>query len=562
MADKTENIKTRLSFDGEAQYKAACKEINSTLKVLNSEMKLVTAEYRDNATSAEALRAKQTVLQKTYDEQAKKVKETEAALEKCRAATGENSEESKKLETQLNYQKTALVKTEQELGKTSTALEDAEKAADGMGGEIEDSGEQAEKAEGKFSKLKSVMSGLGSAIATGVTALGTAAAAAATGLAALTVSGGQYADNILTMSANTGIATDSLQKYQYALNFIDGDINTLTKTMEKNKQQMGNAAEGNKTAQAAYERLGVSIKNADGTFRDSEEVYWDVIDALGNVTDEVERDNLATDLLGKSSKDLRTVIDAGSEAFKAYGEEAEKMGAVMSGDNLTALGAFDDKMQQLKAGMGGLKNAAAMIALPFLDTMAGEGVEILSKFTTGIQDANGDMGKMADVVGETLSDAVGMIAEKLPEFVNMGVTMITSLVSGLSQNLPKITQAAVKIITTLVQGIIQLLPQLVEGAVQIITQLAAGLGEALPQLIPQLVELMVFIVETLVENIPLLIDAALQLITGLAQGIIDALPVLIEKLPEIITAIINALIEGIPLIICLLYTSPSPRDTR
>lgn len=47
MADKTQNIKTRLSFDGEAEYKAACKEINSTLKVLNSEMKLVTAEYSD-----------------------------------------------------------------------------------------------------------------------------------------------------------------------------------------------------------------------------------------------------------------------------------------------------------------------------------------------------------------------------------------------------------------------------------------------------------------------------------------------------------------------------------
>ena len=32
MADKTQNVKTRLSFDGEAEYKAACKEINSTLR--------------------------------------------------------------------------------------------------------------------------------------------------------------------------------------------------------------------------------------------------------------------------------------------------------------------------------------------------------------------------------------------------------------------------------------------------------------------------------------------------------------------------------------------------
>ena len=64
MADKTQNVKTRLSFDGEAEYKAACKEINSTLKVLNSEMKLVTAEYKDNASSVDALKAKQAVLQK------------------------------------------------------------------------------------------------------------------------------------------------------------------------------------------------------------------------------------------------------------------------------------------------------------------------------------------------------------------------------------------------------------------------------------------------------------------------------------------------------------------
>ena len=79
MADKTDNIKTKLSFDGEAQYKAACKEINSTLKLLNSEMKLVTAEYKSNASSAEALKAKQEVLRKTYDEQKKKVEDLQSA---------------------------------------------------------------------------------------------------------------------------------------------------------------------------------------------------------------------------------------------------------------------------------------------------------------------------------------------------------------------------------------------------------------------------------------------------------------------------------------------------
>lgn len=153
---------------------------------LMPEMKLVTAEYKDNASSVDALKAKQAVLQKTYDEQAKKVKETEAALEKCRKATGDNSEESKKLETQLNYQKAALVKTEQELGKTTDEMEKAEKAADEMGKEIKDSGEQADDAKGKFSGFTSVLSGMGTALKAAAAATAAAVAGAATAIGALT----------------------------------------------------------------------------------------------------------------------------------------------------------------------------------------------------------------------------------------------------------------------------------------------------------------------------------------------------------------------------------------
>lgn len=549
MADKTDTIKTRLAFDGEAEYKAACKELNSNLKLLGSEMKLVTAEYKNNAKSTEALKAKQDVLQRTYDEQAKKVEETEKALKAMREAQGENSEGAKRLEMALNQQRTALANTRNSLADIEKELEKTGSGADEFGNQVEGSGKQADDAGGRFSKLGSIMGNIGGAIAKGVAAMGTAAAGAATALAGLTVAGGQYADDILTISANTGLATDSIQKYQYALNFIDGDLETLTKSMEKNKQRMGDAAEGNKTYAAAYEKLGVSVKNADGSFRDSEAVYWDVIDALGQIEDEVERDNLAMDLLGKSSQELRTVIEAGSEAFKECGEEAEKMGAVMSEDSLNALGAFDDKVQQLKAGLGGLKNAAAMIALPFLDTLASDGVAILGEFSSGLQAANGDMGKMAEVIGNTLSSAVNLLVEKLPEFVNMGVSMITSLVEGIVANLPAIMESAVEIINTLMQGIIDLLPTIMEGAVQLVVSLAQGIAEALPELVPQIVELVLFIVETLAENLPTIIAAASDIVVGLANGLVAALPMLAQRLPEIIVTIINGLVAAIPQVI-------------
>ena len=353
----------------------------------------------------------------------------------------------------------------------------------------------------------------------------------------------------MTTSANTHIATDDLQKYSYALNFIDGDINTLTGTLKKNTQIMSKARDGNATYTEAYEKLGVSITDANGELRNGQDVYWEVIDALGQIENETERDALAMTLLGKSGTELNTIIDAGSEAFKAYGEEAEAMGAVMSGESLNALGAFNDKLQQLKAGLGGLKNAAALIALPFLDDLAEKGVPILADFTRGIQQANGDVSKMSDVIGKGLSDVLNLVIEKLPEFINMGVQMVNSLISGIVSSAPTIASAAVQIVETLVEGIAELLPLLIEGAAQLIAGLATGLAKSLPNLVPTIVDVVLQIVQTLIDNIPLLIDAALQLVTGLAEGVIKAIPVLVAALPQLITSLIDGILSAIPQII-------------
>lgn len=526
---KEEQIKTSIDLTGEKEYRAACSSINTSLREINSEMKLATAEFANNASSSEALTRKQEILQKQLAEQAKKAEAAEAALRKMREAGIDPTDPAyQKMQTNLNNTKVEMAKTEQQINSTSKELKQSKVDWESVG---------------------NVVGKVGKAFGTALAALGTAAVGAASALAGLTVSASNYADDILTTSANTHIATDDLQKYSYALNFIDGDLNTLTGTMKKNTQIMSKARDGNKTYTAAYEKLGISITDTNGELRNGQEVYWEVIDALGKVENETERDALAMQLLGKSGTELNTIIDAGSEAFKDLGNEAEAMGYVMSDEAVSALGSFNDKLQQLKAGMTGLKNSAALIALPFLDDLASKGVPILAEFSKGIQEANGDVSKMGDVIGQGLADVVNLIVEKLPEFVEMGVTLVSSLIEGIVQNAPTIASAAVQIVETLVNGIATLLPMLIEGAAQLIVGLATGLGQSLPTLIPTIVEVVLQIVQTLIDNIPMLIDAALQLITGLAQGVINAIPVLVAALPQLITSLIDGLLSAIPQII-------------
>ena len=526
---KEEQIKTSIDLTGEKEYRAACNSINSSLREINSEMKLATAEFADNASGAEALTKKQEILQKQLAEQAKKAEAAEEALKKMREAGIDPTDPAyQKMQTNLNNTKAEMAKTEKQIKSTSEELKSSKVNWEAVGETV-----------GKVGKA------FGAALA----ALGAAAVGAASALAGLTVSASNYADDLITQATFTRQTTDDLQKYAYAARFIDVEVNTLTKSMAKNIKSMDSARKGSAAYADAYKKLGVSVTDANGELRNSNDVYWDCIDALGSIQNETERDALAMQLFGKSAQELNSVIEAGSEAFKELGDEAEQMGFILSEDAVNRLGAFNDKLQVLQAGAEGLKNAASLIALPFLDTLAGEGIPIMTKFSKAVMDAEGDVTKMADALGEGISDVLNLIVEKLPEFIDMGVQMVTSLISGIVSNAPTIASAAVQIVETLVEGIAELLPLLIEGAAQLIAGLATGLAKSLPKLVPTIVDVVLKIVQTLIDNIPLLIDAALQLITGLAQGIINAIPVIVAALPQVITSLIDGLLSAIPQII-------------
>lgn len=526
---KEEQIKTSIDLTGEKEYRAACNSINSSLREINSEMKLATAEFADNASGAEALTKKQEILQKQLTEQAKKAEAAEEALKKMREAGIDPTDPAyQKMQTNLNNTKAEMAKTEKQIKSTSEELKSSKVNWEAVGETV-----------GKVGKA------FGAALA----ALGAAAVGAASALAGLTVSASNYADDLITQATFTRQTTDDLQKYAYAARFIDVEVNTLTKSMAKNIKSMDSARKGSAEYADAYKKLGVSVTDANGELRNSNDVYWDCIDALGSIQNETERDALAMQLFGKSAQELNSVIEAGSEAFKELGDEAEQMGFILSEDAVNRLGAFNDKLQVLQAGAEGLKNAASLIALPFLDTLAGEGIPIMTKFSKAVMDAEGDVTKMADALGEGISDVLNLIVEKLPEFIDMGVQMVTSLISGIVSNAPTIASAAVQIVETLVEGIAELLPLLIEGAAQLIAGLATGLAKSLPKLVPTIVDVVLKIVQTLIDNIPLLIDAALQLITGLAQGIINAIPVIVAALPQVITSLIDGLLSAIPQII-------------
>ena len=97
---------------------------------------------------------------------------------------------------------------------------------------------------------------------------------------------------------------------------VDTSLGTMTGSMTKLTRAMQKARGGNKDAVATFEQLGVQVTNADGSLRDSTDVFFDIIDALGAMEEGTERDALAMDIFGKSAQELNPLIAAGSAAIE------------------------------------------------------------------------------------------------------------------------------------------------------------------------------------------------------------------------------------------------------
>ena len=122
-----ENFGLRIGLEGEKEFKKALADINSSFKVLGSEMKLVASQFDKNDKSVEALTARNTVLNKEIEAQQKKIETLRAALDNAASSFGENDRRTQNWQIQLNNAEAALNDMERELKSNNAALGEMQK---------------------------------------------------------------------------------------------------------------------------------------------------------------------------------------------------------------------------------------------------------------------------------------------------------------------------------------------------------------------------------------------------------------------------------------------------
>ena len=569
MSDQHE-LSARISAET-TDFKTQIATLNREIRVLETGFRASAAGLGDWTKDASGLESRMKTLNGEIDLQQRKVDALQGEYQRVAAEKGETSRAAQELQIKLNRENETLGKLETELRTTQGSL-------DGMGEESQDASKQVDELGNKEDDtrkktldLSGAVGGLKEGLKVGITAIaGLAAAVAGAGLAIgkMVLDATDAAGELVDMSLKTGISTERLQELAYVGEQVGTDLDTMTGSLSKLTKNMDAAKDSGSEIGKTFAELGVPVVDANGALRDSEEVFGDVLNALGGMENETERDAASLAIFGKSAMELNPLIKAGADEIGRLSEEARDMGAVMSEENVAGLEEFGDSLAGLEAGLKGTLGTMVTAFLPGFKGIVGGLQGYLAQFSSIVSGSDGDIGKMATGMGGLIGQIVTDIASKAPELLQAGlgivqgimdaiiqalpvmipavINMLSMLVQFIVQNLPILIDAAIQVVLMLVNGLVTQLPMLIEAAIQMIIALANGLAQAIPKLIPVIAEIIPTIIITLIENLPLLIDAALELILAIVDGLIQALPVLIEYAPQIITALIEALLTALP----------------
>ena len=142
-----------IKLQGESEYRRALNQITQNLRVVSSEMKIVTSTYDKNDTSTEALTAKSGVLNNRLEEQKAKLKLVSDQYKQYYEAVKESANEHIQLGEKLEDAKGKLASIEAQCGKNSKEYEDQKKAVDDLQKQYDESTTAQDKNEKSLSQL-------------------------------------------------------------------------------------------------------------------------------------------------------------------------------------------------------------------------------------------------------------------------------------------------------------------------------------------------------------------------------------------------------------------------
>jgi hypothetical protein len=166
------------------------------------------------------------------------------------------------------------------------------------------------------------------------------------------------------LAQKTGTTVESLSGLGYAAKLSEVPMDTLAKGLERLSKAMVGLEDSPqaKGAGAALAKLGISVKDATGQLKGSDQVFLEIADRFAHMKDGAEKTGLAMQIFGKSGAELIPVLNRGRDGLSELKAEAEKLGITLNDQTIA-------KAEEFRESLTKLELSAQAVEREFVDGM-------------------------------------------------------------------------------------------------------------------------------------------------------------------------------------------------
>lgn len=181
--------------------------------------------------------------------------------------------------------------------------------------------------------------------------------------------------------------------------------------------------------------------------------------------------------------------------------------------------------------------------------MTAEFLPSISQITSGLAGILAGTDGADEQFAEGMNALINTAVELLPQFLDFGVQILTSLLNGLLQALPTLVEQLPFIVTSIVTALQAMWPTIIAVGSELLTMLTDGILQYIPEMLVRIPDIITNFYNFLAENGPGIIEKGFEFLRNLVDGIVGAIPEMVAKLPEIIRAWANFVAQNLPTIV-------------
>lgn len=445
------NIGPRIGIDGEKEYRAQINQIIQQAKTLDSEMRAVTSAFDDSTSAQDKNAATSKVLAKQIDVQRQRVQALTEMLQKSADKYGENDIKTLKWEQSVNDATASLNRMEKGLGETTGEGSGFGDVLDNIAGKLginlPDGIGKTLNGMGSLSTKMTAIIGVSAAVVTAIVAIEKA-------LIEMTLAQAEAARETENMAQVMGMTTTEYQEWDYILKTVGYSAEQAQGDLSMLAERAMDAAEGVGEGAELFNKLGINVEKSHGVLKSQSELFTEVVDKLSKMTDETERNAIASALLNTTGERLVPILNAASGELDTMRQRAHELGVVLAEEDVTALSDLSKTAGEFQAAGEGLQKMIAGKMSPALENLLEKGTDVVVGLTDALENSGiiEVFSGLLDIVA-----AISPLFEVLFDTAGEGVGPFQALAVALA-----IVADALSLVANLIALIIEGLRQLVK----------------------------------------------------------------------------------------------------